>query len=60
MNYGKKGSKMSDMIWPRWPSEPPSMTDEEWWAKEAEFAAEDDARPSYDELMEQYDNEVRE
>lgn len=43
-----------------YPTEPPDLTDEQWWAKEAEMAAEDDARPSYDELMEQYDNEVRE
>ena len=44
----------------QYPSEPPEMTDAEWWAKEAEFACEDDAVPTYDELMEQYDNEVRE
>lgn len=46
------------MIWPSgWPSEPP-YDDEEWWRKEAEFAAEDDAVPTYDDLIYQYENEV--
>lgn len=52
---------MSWMIWPSGKgSEPREMTDAEWWRREAEFACEDDAVPTYDELMEQYDNEVEE
>jgi hypothetical protein len=34
-----------------WPTEPPGLSDAEWWRQEAEFACEDDARPSYDEMM---------
>ena len=44
----------------QYPTEPPGLSDAEWWRQEAEFACEDDARPTYDELMYQYDNEVRE
>ena len=40
---------MSFMIWPSgWPTEP---TDEEWWKMEARFAAEEDAVPTWDEMM---------
>lgn len=42
----------------QYPTEPPGLSDEAWWRREAEFACEDDAVPTYDELMEQYDNEV--
>ena len=40
----------------QYPTEPPDLTDEQWWAKEAEFAAEDDAVPTYDELMAREDS----
>lgn len=43
-----------------WPSEPPGLSDAEWWRQEEMFACEDDARPTYEELMEQYENEVEE
>lgn len=51
---------MSYMIWPSGRrSEPPGLSDEEWWAWER-AASEWEARPTYEELMEQYDNEVTE
>ncbi len=50
---------MSHLIWPSgWPTEPRGLSDAEWWRQEERFAAEDDARPTYEELMEQYENEV--
>ena len=39
-----------------WPSEPPGLSDAEWWRQEAEFACEDDAMPSYEELMAREDS----
>lgn len=35
----------------QYPSEPPDLTDAEWWQKEAEFVCEDDAIPTYEELI---------
>ena len=34
-----------------YPTEPPGLSDAEWWRQEAEFAAEDDAVPTYEEMM---------
>ena len=34
-----------------YPTEPPGLSDDEWWRQEAEFAAEDDAVTTYDEMM---------
>lgn len=42
-----------------YPTEPPGLSDEEWWEWEGRMA-ELEARPTYEELMEQYDNEVEE
>lgn len=40
----------------QYPTEPPGLSDAEWWRQEAEFAAEDDARPTYEELMAREDS----
>ena len=40
----------------QYPTEPPGLSDAEWWRQEAKFAAEDDARPTYEELMAREDS----
>lgn len=43
-----------------WPTEPPTRDDSYYDWLDDEREAEWEARPTYDELMEQYDNEVEE
>ena len=39
------------MIWPSgWPTEPPGLSDEEWWEWESK-CAEREARPTYEDMM---------